>query len=205
MITLWRTTISKTYQRLGFGWKRLDDDNTLEDYNIQDFSEIDLNQQLSFKVTAKESNKEVEWEEIAVVALESFEKELEEKRIQFSKLTQHKDNVENEMKKDEKYLDCDLKKQFNIERDITACKVDVEKKKGEIKELEEIINKKMKETAKLDESINLKRYRKESKKKEISDLNNSIGKLTNEFKNTSSKNAENEKLTNEFKNTSSKN
>ena len=185
-------------QVLGLGWKRLQDDNTLEDYNIREFSEIDLSKQLcpTGRVigTEKEANKKVEWDEIAAVVSVNFEKELKEKNTQFIKLTHSKITVENDMKNGEKDLDDHLLKHSIIEKEIESIKMTVKIKKQEIREIEETIDKKMQEKERLCESISQKSYWKKEKIEEVSTLKKSIETLGKDLNDMCSKNAKHEKL-----------
>ena len=186
-------------QVLGLGWKRLQDDNTLEDYNIREFSEIDLSKQLvghtnRDSMAEKDADKKVEWDEIAAVVSDNFEKELKEKNTQFIKLSQSKITVENDIKNGEKYLADDLSKHSIIQKEIVSCKMTVEIKKQEIRELEETIDKKVNEKERLCESISEKSYRKKEKIKEVSTLEKYIEKLGKDINEMCSKNAKHEKL-----------
>ena len=148
----------------------LEDNNTLEDYNVQEFGEIVLKEQTGVDSTDTDSdvskkavNKLDKWDEIAAEAHNNFESELKEKKVQYNKLTQNKATAENDMKIFTKSIDEDLKKQFNAEKEIESFKLEVERKKTEIKELEKSINKRTNYKETLVQSANQKRSGRENK------------------------------------------
>ena len=191
------------------GWKKLLDEHTLEDYDIQQFSEIDLRLQLCSSeqnATATKENmpnkhEDDEWLEISEAAREHFEKELKEKKDAYLVLKNEKDNtlysiisIENSIEEAGKNINDDLMEMNYSENMIHNYKVEIERKTQEVRELEEYIRKNVAIKENLQTNVNLKRVKQEDRRKEILALNDHLQGLAVNMKELLSVNNENRKL-----------
>eukprot|EP00092_Neocalanus_flemingeri_P015707 GFUD01017001.1.p1 GENE.GFUD01017001.1~~GFUD01017001.1.p1 ORF type:complete len:326 (-),score=103.14 GFUD01017001.1:29-1006(-) len=165
-------------QVLSLGWKRLQDNNTLEDYNIQPFSNLELRYKRSPPLRDDDmAKKEDDWDAIASAAKKNFDKEVGEKKILYSKLKDKKTNIESQIKHDAIYLD-DYQEELDCtEQDIDYSRYKINKKKQEVRELEELIRKDLEKKMKLKASINQTQSISENRRKEILGLDNHIEQL----------------------------
>eukprot|EP00092_Neocalanus_flemingeri_P029071 GFUD01031558.1.p1 GENE.GFUD01031558.1~~GFUD01031558.1.p1 ORF type:complete len:335 (+),score=104.23 GFUD01031558.1:54-1058(+) len=177
-------------QKLSLGWKRLQDKNILADYNIHPFSNLELRHQNAPPPGDDDmTNKEDEWDAIALAAKENFDKEVGEKKTKYSKLKEDKAkslesiiNIEFKIKHDAKILEDDQKELNSTEKDIDAAQCELNKKKQEVRELEKLISKDLKKKMELKTSINQKRSTREIRRKQIMCLNTHIEKLETDTK-----------------------
>jgi len=197
-------------QRLGLGWKKLQDEHTLEDYNIQQFSEIDLRLQLcssELNATNTEENMtdkhedDEEWLEIVKAARDKYEKDLQDKKDAYFALKNEKDKtldsiifVEKSIKEAAKYIDDDLMKKDYTEKEIETCREELERKKQEVRQLEKSIRKNVTTNVNLKASLNLKRAKQEVRRKEVLALNDHLQGIAMHMKDLISENVENRKL-----------
>eukprot|EP00092_Neocalanus_flemingeri_P029072 GFUD01031559.1.p1 GENE.GFUD01031559.1~~GFUD01031559.1.p1 ORF type:complete len:347 (+),score=101.65 GFUD01031559.1:54-1043(+) len=173
-------------QVLSLGWKRLQDNNTLEDYNIQPFSNLELSYKRSLPPGDERDDdmakKEDDWDAIASAAKKNFDKEVGEKKMLYSKLKDKKTNIESQIKHDAIYLD-DYQKELDCtEQEIDNSRSKINKKKQEVRELEKLISKDLKKKMELKTSINQKRSTREIRRKQIMCLNTHIEKLETDTK-----------------------
>eukprot|EP00092_Neocalanus_flemingeri_P097505 GFUD01124268.1.p1 GENE.GFUD01124268.1~~GFUD01124268.1.p1 ORF type:complete len:326 (-),score=89.61 GFUD01124268.1:21-998(-) len=163
-------------QELSLRWKRLEDNNTLGDYNIQPFSNLELRYKRSPPPGDGDMIKnEDKWDAIASVAKENFDKEVGEKKMLYSKLKDEKTNIESQIKHDAIYLDEYQKELDCTEKEIDDSRSKINKK--ELRELEELISKDLEKKMKLNASINQTQLISENRRKAILGLDNHIEQL----------------------------
>jgi len=203
-------------QGLALGWKRLQDTYTLEDYNIQQFSTLELRYQKSQPPEPEEdmtktNNEPVvhekwwnDWNAVAGEAKKLFEIDLEKKKMLFNKLKEEKNksleniiNIEADIIKHDNYLEKDLKELDCIEKEIDASQSTLVLKKQEVRKLEELISKDLEKKDNLRTDMNQKRSMRENRRKEILDINKHIERLEMDMKQLFSDDGQNKKLVEE--------
>eukprot|EP00092_Neocalanus_flemingeri_P068462 GFUD01083686.1.p1 GENE.GFUD01083686.1~~GFUD01083686.1.p1 ORF type:complete len:338 (-),score=94.39 GFUD01083686.1:57-1070(-) len=176
--------------KLSYRLKRLQDKDILADINIDPFSRLELRHQHAPPPGDDVmTNKEDEWDAIALAAKETFDKEVGEKKRKYSELKEDKTKslesitiIEFKIKFDAKCLEDDLKELNSTEKDIDAAQCDLNNKKQEVRELEKLISKDLKKKMELKTSINQKRSTREIRRKQIMCLNTHIEKLETDTK-----------------------
>ena len=159
------------HQILVFGWRKLEDINTLEDYNIQRFSTLDfktnhstispgtLGSKAANNLDLKEiekndtikhkkdiSNEEDDWESFSSTAKIQFEEELENKKLLFNKFKEEK----------RKSLGCIISVEAEIQADANYLDNDLWKLACTQKDIEatkSVVKRKQQEINSLEEKI----------------------------------------------------
>jgi len=176
-----------------YGWRTLEDKNSLEDYNIQPFATLYFKTDYSTTASSAEkdnrfkneegvvNNQEEEWEAFTSAAKTQLNKELENKKLLFIKMKEDKSLSlekivvrEAKIQADSKSIDDDLWKMACKEKDIEASKQIVYRKKREIQCLEEKIGKDTRERMRLLSVIDSKRTKRDNRRKEVLDLSEKI-------------------------------
>jgi len=197
-------------QRLGLGWKKLQDEHYVKDHNLFEFSEIELRLQLYSEELEQKTDhvvkKEVvEWDEIEAKALAKFKVDLKEKKKSFEKYKIEKDeclnsisNLESKIREDSLDIANNLDKIDYIGKEMESCSMTIERKKQEVKDLEEIKRNYAREKLSLKRNVDSKRAKIKERRKEILSLNSTIEHIVVNVKDVVCKDAENKKLLEEY-------
>jgi len=191
-------------QRLGFGWKKLQDENFLKDYNLVEFSEIELRLQLCYEEPKPEQTlvikKDVmDWDEIEAKALAKNKEDLKKKKVTYEKYIIEKEecqksisNIESNIKENSQDIAKNLDKQVFIGKEVRACNITIERKRREIRDLEELNKNYSTEKENLKRNVKFKRARIDKSRKEILSLNGTIEKIVVNVKDFVARDAEDE-------------
>jgi len=181
-------------QGLFFGWKLLLDKNTLEDYNIGKLSTLELRLRktaqpkediLAEKVEECKSNSSAE----TVLVASKIVDDLEEKKILHNKLKEEKNKIlesiiiiERKCNSEANFVEDFPRLIGSTEKEIEASWSEIDRKKQEIRKLEENVSKNLKKKEKMRKSLIQERLKREKRKKEISGLYKHIDELDHDMK-----------------------